>query len=59
MGDLFKPTTAGIRRPTDNARVNGRVVNPPRFANMGGLDSPGKALTGNNIQIVKPGGGAK
>lgn len=59
MGDLFKPSSAGIRRPTDNERVNGRIVNPPRFAYLGGLSGPSKALTGNNINIVKPGGGAK
>lgn len=56
---LFKPNATGMRRPTDNARVNGRIINPPRFAQLGGLTGPSKALEGNNIKITKPGGGAK
>jgi hypothetical protein len=55
----YEPASTGMRKPTDNSRVNGRVVNPPRFAELGGLTSGSKALTGNNIKIHKPGGGAK
>lgn len=59
MAEIFKPSSTGMRKPTDNKRENGRIINPPRFAELGGLDSSGKAMTGNNIRIVKPGGGAK
>jgi hypothetical protein len=59
MGDLFKPSSTGIRNPTDNKRENGRVINTPRFAEFGGLTGPSKAVTGNNIKIRKPGAAEK
>lgn len=59
MGDLFKPSSTGMRGPTDNKRENGRVINPPRFAELGGLTGPSKVYTGNNIRIRKPGSSEK
>jgi sulfite reductase alpha subunit-like flavoprotein len=56
---LFEPSPNGIRRPTDNARQNLNIINPPRYAQLGGLDKASRALGGNNIKITKPGGGAK
>lgn len=56
---LFEPSAQGKRDPQDNSRQNGRVINPPRYAQFGGLSGASKALTGNNMKIVKPGGGAK
>lgn len=53
----LKPSSRGRREPLDNARMNGRVVNPPRMAELGGLTSPRKstALKKNNLSIRKPG----
>ena len=35
--DLFKPRGAAApRRPTDNQRQHGQMVNTPRFAELGG-----------------------
>jgi hypothetical protein len=58
MSDLFKPSPNGRRGITDNARENGRCVNPPRFPEIGGMNK-GNAVKPNNINIRKPGGGAK
>lgn len=37
---LVSPDSYPIRQPTDKNQVNGRIVNPPRFYEMGGLYSP-------------------
>jgi hypothetical protein len=34
----FKPTTEGFRDPMDRNRTNGQFINPPRTAQLGGLD---------------------
>lgn len=54
---FLKPSSRGRRDALDNARVNGRVVNPPRMAALGGLSSPRKkgAMSANNLKIRKPG----
>lgn len=55
-------TGPGLRPPTKTSTgpdVHGRVVNPPRYAPLGGLDSPSRAVTGNDMKIRKPGGGVK
>jgi len=49
----------GLRPPTSNQKNHGRVVNPPRYAELGGLTDAAKALTPNQMRIAKPGGGAK
>ncbi len=53
----LKPSSRGRREALDNARMNGRVVNPPRFAQLGGLSSARKrgAMEKNNLSIKKPG----
>lgn len=53
----LKPSGRGRRGELDNARMNGRVVNPPRMAQLGGLSSPRKrgAMSKNNLSIKKPG----
>ena len=35
---LFHPKAGGVRKPTDLSQTNGKVVNPPRTNQMGGLD---------------------
>lgn len=53
----LKPSSKGKRGELDNARGNGRIVNPPRMAQLGGLTSPRKkgAMMKNNLAIKKPG----
>jgi hypothetical protein len=57
--DLFKPRGAAApRRPTDNQRQHGVMVNTPRFAELGGLSTAAKVgKTGMSVQ--KPGDGKK
>lgn len=53
----LKPSSRGRREALDNGRMNGRVINPPRMAQLGGLSSPRKkgAMEKNNLSIRKPG----
>jgi len=55
--NFLKPSSRGRRGETDNARNNGRVVNPPRMAQLGGLSSVKKrgAMSKNELSIRKPG----
>lgn len=54
---LFRPDAEGsIRDPRDPNQMNGNIVNPPRYAQMGGLDSAKKALNRNEMRVVPPGG---
>ena len=60
MSDLFKPRgSASIRRPQDDKQDNGVIVNPPRYARIGGLDGGAKVGPKNKMTITKPGGGKK
>jgi len=52
---LFKPSTRGKRDPVSNDKNNGRIVNPPRFAEIGGLKSARKGMAKNAMSIKKPG----
>jgi len=53
---LFRPAgSLSIRDPISNEQQNGNIVNPPRFAELGGLSSKGKAVRRNALNIVKPG----
>ena len=52
---LFKPSEIGRRDPLDNSRSNGRVMNPPRFAEVGGLTGASKGTKKNNMTIASPG----
>ncbi len=53
----LEPSSRGKRGELDNARHNGRVVNPPRFAALGGLSGArkGGAMSPNDMRIKKPG----
>lgn len=55
--DYLKPSSRGRRDALSNARNNARIVNPPRFAELGGLSSAKKrgAMTKNQLSIKKPG----
>jgi len=53
----LEPSSKGKRGEIDNSRANGRIVNPPRFAALGGLSSAKKAgaMERNAKTIKKPG----
>ena len=55
-GDLlFKPKAYPARKPTDTSLVNGRIHNPPRMSQIGGLN--GLHKVGKNLfPLKKPGG---
>jgi hypothetical protein len=64
MADLtgvFAPKSFAIRDPIDNKKMHGRVSNPPRLNQLGGLDKfkepygPFK----NEMTLKKPGGTTK
>lgn len=58
MSDYLKPRVGGIRSPTDNNQNNGKIVNPPRMAQIGGWDKQNdrKGHFKNDKVIRKPGG---
>ena len=60
VGDnvLFRPKAYPIRNPLDRKRHHGAIVNPPRTAQMGGLDQL-KEPHGHfktDLALRKPGG---
>lgn len=57
---MVKPKKTGFiqprgsfRDPTSNAKDNGRIVNPPRYAELGGLKAGSNRKSGFTVQ--KPG----
>lgn len=53
---LFRPDAEGrLRDPRSNAQVNGNIVNPPRYAQLGGLSGAGKAWFRNDLKVMPPG----
>lgn len=50
-----KPSGRGIRDPQSNAQLNGRIVNPPRYPEVGGFTGKTKAFFKNMLHIMKPG----
>ena len=50
---LFKPRNTTIRSPTSNARQKGRITNPPRLSEIGGLKMG--AMVRNDQMLKKPG----
>lgn len=54
--DMFKPSSRGLRDPVSNHQQNMRIVNPPRFAAIGGFSSKMKGFFKNAMGIMKPGG---
>lgn len=54
--NLFNPAgSLSIRDPLTNEKMNGNIMNPPRFAELGGLSSRNKAVARNTLRIVRPG----
>lgn len=53
---FLQPSAIGLRKPTDAAQQNGNIVNPPRYAEFGGLSGPRKTAQSNAFRIVKPNG---
>jgi len=55
---LFKPRAFPARKPTDVKKRNGRVLNPPRMAEIGGMDKLHEKYgkTVNQLKLTKPGG---
>jgi hypothetical protein len=39
--EFLKPSNNGLRQPTDPQKENGQIINPPRFAEMGGVPGGG------------------
>ena len=54
---LFKPKSFAIRAPLDTKRKHGRIVNPPRLNQMGGLDKANEphGHYRNDMNLSKPG----
>lgn len=53
--NYLKPTTKGMRQPLDNGSQQDMIVNPPRWAELGGLKSAAKIGKRNAQAIRKPG----
>lgn len=59
-GRLFRPSAEGsLRDPVSNAQMNGNIMNPPRFAELGGLSSADRTFKKNDFRIVPPGAGTR
>jgi hypothetical protein len=56
--EFLKPSNAGLRQPTDAQKENGQIINPPRYAEFGGLDKATRIKDVNPLAVVKPGRGA-
>jgi hypothetical protein len=53
---LFNPSDSiAARDPLSNVIDDGMIVNPPRYAELGGLSSAGKTFK-NKMTIKKPAG---
>lgn len=53
---FLAPSAAlGIRPIQDNKTDNGLIVNPPRYAQLGGLSGPRKTGGKNKMTVVPPG----
>lgn len=58
---LFRPNEGlDVRSPTSNSQMNKNILNPPRFAELGGLSSSGaRGMRKNSMTISQPGGTQK
>lgn len=58
---LFDPSNnLTIRHPQDNASHNERIVNPPRYMELGGITDKGvRGFHKNTFAIKSPGGTQK
>ena len=53
---MFAPKFTTVRQPTDNARRNGAVLNPPRLPEIGGMTKKNADSREGELTIRKPGG---
>jgi hypothetical protein len=60
---MFAPSGTGLRMPTDPKKNNGNIINPLRYAELGGLTGPSKIVPSangihdvNELRVTKPGG---
>jgi hypothetical protein len=53
----LEPSPNGLRKPTDAQKENGQIINPPRYAEHGGLDKNTRVTQKNPLTISKPNGG--
>lgn len=53
--NYLKPSTKGSRGPQDNGSVSDMIVQPPRYAEIGGLKNAGKIGKRNTMAVKKPG----
>lgn len=51
---FLEPSTSGLRKPQDAQKENGPAINPPRYAELGGLDKASRISQKNNLTIKKP-----
>jgi hypothetical protein len=54
---FLEPSGEGLRKPTDTQKENGQIINPPRYAEFGGLDRADRIKQKNPLTISKPNGG--
>lgn len=59
MSKFLEPSPAGLRKPTDAQKENGQIINPPRYAEFGGLDAASRTAEKNILTISKPNGGRR
>ena len=56
--NLFRPKAYPARKPTETSKEHGRILNPPRMSEIGGMDKLhekyGKKI--NSMRLKKPGG---
>ena len=56
--NLFRPKAYPARKPTETSKDHGRIMNPPRMSEIGGMDKLhekyGKKI--NSMRLKKPGG---
>lgn len=53
--NYLKPTTRGMRQPLDNGSAADYIINPPRWAELGGLKSASKIGKKNAMTVKRPG----
>ena len=51
---IVQPDAFPVRDPRDPKQNHGRIVNPVRYIEMGGLDGPGKMPKGNEMKVEAP-----
>lgn len=54
--EMFAPRSYAVRQPTDNARRNGAILNPPRLPEIGGMTKHNADQREDSLKLKKPGG---